>query len=47
MVVEAMEIALGHFPVPAVCRNRDFCPLNLLFGGGGAVELFVAGGLMI
>ena len=19
----------GHFPVPAACRNRDFCPPNL------------------
>ena len=28
----------GHFPVPAGCRNRDFCPPKLGFlcdGGGG------------
>ena len=34
----------GHFPVPAACRNRDFCPPNLVFGGGGATDLFVDGG---
>jgi hypothetical protein len=31
----------GHFPVPAGCRNRDFCPLKFIDGGGGATELFL------
>ena len=26
----------GQFPVPVGCRNRDFCPPNLVFDGGGA-----------
>ena len=30
----------GHFPVPAGCRNRDFCPPKFVFDGGGAAELF-------
>jgi hypothetical protein len=30
----------GHFPVPAECRNRDFCPPKFGFDGGGAAELF-------
>jgi hypothetical protein len=30
----------GHFPVPAGCRNRDFCPPKFIVGGGGATELF-------
>ena len=30
-----------HFPVPAGCRNRDFCPLKFVDGGGGATELFL------
>jgi hypothetical protein len=38
--MESMEMAPGHFPIPAGCRNRDFCPLKLVFNGGGAVELF-------
>ena len=25
----------GHFPVPAGCRNRDFCPPKLVLDGGG------------
>jgi hypothetical protein len=35
-----MEMAPGHFPVPAGCRNRDFCPPKFVFDGGGAAELF-------
>jgi hypothetical protein len=31
----------GHFPVPAGCRNRDFCPPKFVGGGGGATELFL------
>jgi hypothetical protein len=30
----------GHFPVPAGCRNRDFCPSKFIDGGGGDAELF-------
>jgi hypothetical protein len=30
----------GHFPIPAGCRNRDFCPPKFIGGGGGATELF-------
>jgi hypothetical protein len=30
----------GHFPVPAGCRNRDFCPPKFGFDGDGAAELF-------
>jgi hypothetical protein len=33
----------GQFPVPAGCRNVDFCPPKLVFDGGGAAELFVNG----
>jgi hypothetical protein len=35
----SMEMAPGHFPVPAGCRNRDFCPPKFVFDGGGAAEL--------
>jgi hypothetical protein len=28
----------GQFPVPAGCRNRDFCPPKLVFDGGGAAK---------
>jgi hypothetical protein len=31
----------GHFPVPAGCQNRDFCPSKFVDGGGGATELFL------
>jgi hypothetical protein len=31
----------GHFPVPAGSRNRDFCPLKFVGGGGGTTELFL------
>jgi hypothetical protein len=30
----------GHFPVPAGCRNRDFCPPKFVDGGGGDAEHF-------
>jgi hypothetical protein len=30
----------GHFPIPAGCRNRDFCPLKFVGGGSGAAKLF-------
>jgi hypothetical protein len=30
----------GHFPIPAGCRNRDFCPPKFIGDGGGAAELF-------
>jgi hypothetical protein len=30
----------GHFPVPAGCRNSDFCPPKFVDGGGGATKLF-------
>ena len=30
----------GHFPVPAACRNRDFCPPNLGFAMAAALEGF-------
>jgi hypothetical protein len=30
----------GHFPVPAGCRNRDFCAPKFVGGGGGATEQF-------
>jgi hypothetical protein len=29
----------GHFPIPAGCRNRDFCPPKFI--DGGAAELFL------
>ena len=32
--------ALGHFPVPAACRNRDSCPLDLGFVMAAALEGF-------
>jgi hypothetical protein len=28
----------GHFPIPAGCRNRDFCPPKIV--DGGDTELF-------
>jgi hypothetical protein len=31
----------GHFPVPAGCRNRDFCPPKFIGGGDGAAELLL------
>jgi hypothetical protein len=31
----------GHFPVPAGCWNRDFCPPKFVGDGGGAAELFL------
>jgi hypothetical protein len=31
----------GQFPVPAGCRNKDFCPPKLVFDGGDAAELFM------
>jgi hypothetical protein len=31
----------GHFPIPAVCRNKDFYPPKFIGGGGGAAELFL------
>jgi hypothetical protein len=31
----------GHFPIPAGCRNRDFCPPKFVDGGGEAMELFL------
>jgi hypothetical protein len=30
----------GHFPVPAGCQNRDFCPPKFVFDGSGAAKLF-------
>jgi hypothetical protein len=39
--VESMEMALGKFPIPAGCQNRDLCPPKLVSDGGGAAELFV------
>jgi hypothetical protein len=30
----------GHFPIPAGCQNRDFCPPKFIDGSGGAAELF-------
>jgi hypothetical protein len=49
MAVESMEMALGggQFPVPIGCQNRDFYPSKLVFDGGGTVELFVDGCLLI
>jgi hypothetical protein len=38
---ESMEMALRQFPVPAVCRNRDFYPPKLVSYGGGVAELFL------
>jgi hypothetical protein len=31
----------GHFPVPAGCRNRDFCPPKFVGGGCRATKLFL------
>jgi hypothetical protein len=31
----------GHFPIPAGCRNRDFCPPKFISGGSRTVELFL------
>jgi hypothetical protein len=47
MAVESMEMAPGKFPVPAGCRNRHFCPLKLVFDGGGAAEIFVDGSRLL
>jgi hypothetical protein len=41
MAVESMEMAPGEFPISVGCRNRDFCPPNLLCDGGGAAELYL------
>jgi hypothetical protein len=30
----------GHFPIPAGCQNRDFCPPKFVFNGNRAMELF-------
>jgi hypothetical protein len=30
----------GHFPIPAGCENRGFCPPKFVGGGGRAAELF-------
>ena len=30
----------GHFPIPAACRNRDFCPPDLGFAMAAALEGF-------
>jgi hypothetical protein len=30
----------GHFPGPAGCQNRDFCPPKLVFEMAAAAELF-------
>jgi hypothetical protein len=38
--MEAMEMAPGALPVPAGCRNKDFCPPKLVFDGGGATKLY-------
>jgi hypothetical protein len=37
----SMEMASGHFPVPARCQNRDFCPPKFVGGGGGAARLLL------
>jgi hypothetical protein len=47
MEVESMEMAPGEIPVPAGCRNRDFCPPDLVYVGGGPTKHFVDGGLYI
>jgi hypothetical protein len=31
----------GHFPIPAGCRNRDFCPSKFVGGDGGATKPFL------
>jgi hypothetical protein len=38
--MESMEMALGHFPIPTRCQNRDFYPPKLVFDGGGAMQLY-------
>ena len=37
----------GTSPSRQGAGTETFCPPNLPFGGGGAAELFVAGGLII
>ena len=37
----------GTSPSRQGAGTETFCPLYLPFGGGGAMELFVAGGLTI
>ena len=37
----------GTSPSRQGAGTETFCPPNLPFGGGGAVELFVTGGLII
>ena len=34
------EAFRGHFPVPAACRNRDFCPPDLGFAMVAALDGF-------
>ena len=31
----------GHFPIPAGCRNRDFCPPELGLTTAAAAEVFM------
>ena len=47
MALESMEMASGAIPRPGRVPEQSFCPPKLVFDGGGAVELFVDGGLMI
>jgi hypothetical protein len=35
-----MEMAPGHFPIPAGFQNRDFYPPKFIGGGSGAAGLF-------
>ena len=37
----------GHFLVPAACRNRDSCPLDLGFAMAAALEGFLYRGLFV
>ena len=37
IVVESMEMASRAIPHPG---NRDFCPPNLVFDGGGTLDLW-------
>jgi hypothetical protein len=30
-----------HFPIPAGCQNRGFCPPKFIDGGGEAAKLFL------
>ena len=39
------EAFRGHFPVPAACRNRDFCPPDLGLAMAVALEGFSYRGL--